>query len=113
MARELAGVRFVKRVTEGGWRNNVVYELYDNANQRTIYVAWTNPTDPTNIWGSKERPYVDTTTTNTIRLDGSSATMYDAFWQVKGSVQDGDDGRTDGRFSVTINGDPMYIVARK
>jgi len=113
MVRELADVRFVRRVMESGWRNNVVYELYDNANQRTIYVAWTNPTDPTNVWGSKERPYVDTTTKNTIRLDGSSATMYDAFWQVKGSVQDGDDGRTDGRFSVTIDGDPMYIVARK
>lgn len=113
LTRELANVRFVKRIMEKEWTNNVVYEFYDDANQRTIYIAWTNPTDPTNIWGSKQRPYVDTTTAANIRLDGTSATVYDAFWQVKGTVKDGDDGRTDGRFPVAINGDPVFIVARK
>lgn len=113
MARELADVRFVKRVMESGWRNNVVYELYDHAKQRTVYIAWTNPTDPTNVWGSEDRPYVDTTTTNTIRLEGASATVYDAFWQVIRSVKDSDDGRTDGRFTLSIDGNPVYIVASK
>ncbi|MCB9125533.1 MAG: hypothetical protein H6643_13630 [Caldilineaceae bacterium] len=113
LTRELANVRFVKRIVEKEWTNNVVYEFYDVANQRTIYVAWTNPTDPTNIWGSKQRPYVDTTTADNIRLDGTNATVYDAFWQVKGTVVDGNDGRTDGRFQIAINGDPVFIVARK
>lgn len=113
LTREFANVRFVKRIIEKEWKNNVVYEFYDDANQRTIYVAWTNPTDPTNVWGSKERPYVDTTTAANIRLDGKSATVYDAFWQVKGTANDGDDGRTDGRFPVAINGNPVFIVARK
>lgn len=113
LTREFADVRFVKRIVEKEWINNVVYEFYDEANQRTIYVAWTNPTDPTNVWGSKERPYVDTTTAANIRLDGKSATVYDAFWQVKGTANDADDGRTDGRFPVAINGNPVFIVARK
>ncbi len=113
LTRELANVRFVKRITEKEWKNNVVYEFYDDTNQRTIYVTWTNPTDPTNVWGSKERPYVDTTTAANIRLDGTSGTIYDAFWRVEGTVTDGNDGRIDGRFQVAINGDPRYIVVRK
>jgi hypothetical protein len=87
-----------------------VYELRDDARNRTIYVAWTNPTDLATVWGSPTVPYKDTTRTTEVALSGESAIVHDAYWDQVATVSDADDGKRDGKVTVTINGDPKYVV---
>lgn len=106
--REFRDVSYVRKFD---FANDVkAYQFQDNAHNRTIFVAWTNPTDPVKIWGSQTQPYVDTTRTTTVNFNASRVTIYDAFWQNLGVVNDGDDGRMDGKVRVTINGNPRYII---
>jgi hypothetical protein len=106
--RELGPARFVAEIPAGA--DVKVYQLRDDARSRTIYVAWTNPTDLATVWGSPTVPYKDTTRTTTVSLTGGSAVVYDAFWAPVASVADADDGKRDGKVTVTINGDPKYVV---
>ncbi|MFN8467763.1 MAG: cellulase family glycosylhydrolase [Caldilineaceae bacterium] len=107
--RELGTARFVAEISL--YSDVKVYQFSDDARGRTIYVAWTNPTDLNTMWGSSGVPYQDTTRTTTIKLDAESVTVYDANWIKVTSVADGDDRKDDGKVTVTINGDPKYIVS--
>jgi hypothetical protein len=106
--RELDAARFVAEVSAEG--DVKVYELRDDARNRTIYVAWTNPTDLATVWGSPTVPYKDTTRTTEVALSGESAIVHDAYWDQVATVSDADDGKRDGKVTVTINGDPKYVV---
>jgi hypothetical protein len=86
-----------------------VYQFRNEGSGRTVYVAWTNPTDLGTVWGGPG-VYQDTTRTTTVTLNGRSAKVYDARWSEVASVSDGADGKSDGKVTVTINGDPKYIV---
>jgi hypothetical protein len=108
LVRELGGARFVAEV-----RSDVdvkVYQFVDDIRNRTIYVAWTNPTSIETLWSTPTTPYQDTTRTTTVTLNGGSATVYDAAWEQVATVADGDDGKRDGKLKVTIDGDPKYVV---
>jgi hypothetical protein len=105
--RELGSAKYISEISVAA--DVKVYQLRDEAKGRTIYVAWTNPTDLATIWGT-DKPYQDTTRTTTATLSGGSATVYDARWNQVATVQDGDDGKRDGKVTVTINGDPKYVV---
>lgn len=107
-AREMAGVTFVAEIEAS--EDVKVYKFYDNAKQRTIFVAWTNPTELSSAFGTALVPYEDTTRSTTITLTGDAATSYDAFWKTVAYTTDGADGKTDRRLKVAINGDPKYIV---
>jgi hypothetical protein len=109
-AREVAGATFVAEIKAGA--DTKVYKLQDNAKGRTIYVAWTNQTDLNTAFGSALYPYKDTTRSGTITLVASAATVYDAFWTEVASIADADDGRSDGRVKVPVNGDPKYIIVK-
>ena len=108
MARELGTARFVAEQNFGVDIKS--YQLQDDAHGRTVYVAWTNPTDMATVWGSAQHPYADTTRTTTIALPGEQMGVYDAFWNKVATVDDSTDGKNDHRVTVTINGDPKYIV---
>lgn len=108
LVRELGGAHFVTEVRSGV--DVKIYQFADNAKNRTVYVAWTNPTSIDTLWSTPTTPYMDTTRTTTIKLSGGSATVYDAAWGQVTQVSDGDDGKRDGKFTVTINGDPKYVV---
>jgi len=108
LVREFGNVSFVRAFDFAA--DVKAYQFQDNARNRTIFVAWTNPTDPIKVWGSQTQPYEDTTRTTTVSFSASRVTVYDAFWQNLGVVNDGDDGRVDGMVRVTINGDPKYFV---
>ena len=107
--RELGSARFVAEIPS--YSDAKVYQLRDDARGRTIYVAWTNPTDLNTLWGSSTVPYQDTTRTTTIKLDAEAVSVYDANWVKVTNVADEDDRKNDGKVTVTINGDPKYIVS--
>lgn len=106
-AREIAGATYVAEIKASA--DAKVYKFQD-AKGRTIYVAWTNPTDLNSVFGSAKYPYKDTTRSTTISLVGTGATVYDAFWTQTAAVADADDGRADSRVRVPINGNPKYII---
>ena len=53
---------------------------------------------------------VDTTRTVKYKVLAASAVVYDYAWTEVARVADADDGKRDGYVTVTINGDPKYIV---
>jgi hypothetical protein len=70
------------------------YEMRDNVLKRTVYVAWMDP--------------VDTTQVMPLRVPASVATVrtiYDAAFL----VTDGQDGQVDGLVTVDVGGQPVYI----
>lgn len=105
--REIAPATFVAEIDADP--DMKVYKFLDNTRNRTLYVAWTNPTDLASSFGVSV-PYQDTTRTDIIVLNGTSAAVYDAFWTKVADVTDGADGRNDNKIKITINGDPKYIV---
>jgi hypothetical protein len=107
-ARELADATFVAEIQSSA--DSKVYKFQDSVKNRTIYVAWTNPTDLNTVFGSPQYPYKDTTRSGTLILVGSSAKVYDAFWTQVASIADADDGRSDSRVRISINGNPRYII---
>ncbi|MBK8047991.1 MAG: hypothetical protein IPK16_13160 [Anaerolineales bacterium] len=109
--QRMGSVEFVKEVKNSD--DIKAYRFYDKANQRTMYVAWTNPRDNTNVWGTPTKPYVDTTRTTVVELPGRKVTVYDAYWNKVATVSDGDDGKVNGNVRPTINGDPRYIVVEE
>ena len=108
MARELGAARFVAEQTFAVDIKS--YQLQDDAHGRTVYVAWTNPTDLATVFGNAQHPYADTTRTATIALPGEQMGVYDAFWNKVATVADNADGKNDRKVTITINGDPKYIV---
>lgn len=108
-AREIAGTDFVAEIKADA--DVQVYKFYDKAGKRTIYVAWSNPTDIASVFGMSA-PYKDTTQSRIVTLIGSSATLYDAFWTKMADVTDGADGKNDNRLKISINGNPKYIIIK-
>lgn len=100
--RELANTRFT--IQAPGDFDVKVFQFIDDAKGRTIYVGWTNPTDLGTMWT------VDTTRTVKYKVLGTSAVVYDYAWTEVARAADADDGKRDGYVTVTINGDPKYIV---
>lgn len=78
----------------GGATDMQAYKFIDYVYNRRMYVAWTNP-----INASNERP---------LQLTASQATVKDIYGNAH-IVYDGDDGVIDGRVTITITNDPVYI----
>lgn len=76
------------------------YRFYDALKDHILYVAWLNPlrgeppARPLQISG---------------HFPGSQATVRDMYGQVKATISDGDDGAVDGRFTIQVSGEPLYI----
>ncbi len=100
--RELGTARYT--IQAPGDVDVKVYQLIDDAKGRTIYVGWTNPRDLGTMWT------VDTTRTVKYKVLAASAVVYDYAWTEVARAADADDGKRDGYVTVTINGDPKYIV---
>lgn len=107
-AREMVSATYVAEIEAGS--DIKVYKFRDDVKGRTVYVAWTNPTDLASAFGSATVPYKDTARSTNVTLVGSSAQAYDAFWTKVADVTDAGDGRTDNRVKVPIDGNPRYII---
>lgn len=109
MAREMAGATYVGQIAKDT-SDVKAYRFQDGVHGRTVYIAWTNPTDPSIVFGSASSPYKDTTRSTTISVPGSQMGVYDAYWNKIATLTDAGDGKRDGIVKVAINGDPRYIV---
>jgi hypothetical protein len=106
--REIAPARFVAEVASEP--DIKIYQFQDDTKNRTIYVAWTNPTDLGTMWGTPTVPYKDSTRTTTIKLKANTGVLYDFSWSPQATIFDADDGKRDGFITVWISGSPGYIV---
>ncbi|MCB0156650.1 MAG: hypothetical protein KDD83_00845, partial [Caldilineaceae bacterium] len=71
-----------------------VYRLRDDAESRTVYVAWMTPID-----GNGAAALV---------LPGAAATVTTIHGQTS-TVRDADDGAGDGSFTVNVTAQPVFI----
>ena len=96
VAHQLNGVRFdtVLPTTETGNADLQVYRFVRDARPRTLYVAW---------FGA-----VDTTQTVPLQLPGSQATVRNIYGATN-VVTDGADGVLDGRITIGVSGQPVYV----
>ena len=70
------------------------YEFKDNVHQRTVYVAWLDPVDSTEV-----KPLLIPASLVTVRdIYGSSYPL-----------SDGQDGQVDGYVTVNVSGQPVYV----
>lgn len=72
-----------------------VHQFINTTTGKTLYVAWVNP--------------IDSDTQLALPLTGSQATLTDIYGTVTGTVADAADGLADGRVSVSVGAQPVYI----
>ena len=98
---ELQTAHFVRTLTTAETGNNLmeVHLFNDNVLNRSVYVAWLNR--------------VDTTSSATLRLPVSGATIRNSITGAVSSVTDGSDGVNDGFITVTVGADPLYVEVSK
>jgi hypothetical protein len=70
------------------------FEFRDSVLKRTVYVAWLDP--------------IDTLDVKSLRIPASMAVVRDIYNNAF-TVTDGQDGQIDGRITVNIKGQPVYI----
>ncbi len=91
---QLGTAHFEYRLSDAqtGAADMEVYRFVDHTNQRLVYVAWLNP--------------VDTTTVKTLHLWGAQATVRDI---IHGNGQVVTDTDGDGRVTIYVTGQPVYV----
>lgn len=92
----LAGVRAdaVLSAAETGSDRMLAYRFRDDADGRTVYVAWMHP--------------FETTEQASLQIPAARATRYDLFG-TKTTLLDRDDGQQDGMVTVTVSAQPLYL----
>ena len=95
ITEELGSAHYKRKLTdaETGHEEMEAYLFVDYQNQRDTYVAWLNP--------------VMTTATGTLRLTAPQATVRDIYGAT--TINDSADGAHDGRVTIRIGGEPVYI----
>ncbi len=91
---QLSTAHFQYRLSNAqtGHSDMEVYRFIDHVNQRIVYVAWLNP--------------VDTTTVKLLNLWGAQATVRDIIY---GNGQIVTDTNGDGRVTIHVTGQPVYV----
>ena len=93
---ELRSAHFqrVLPLNETGAPDMEAYEFKDNVHQRSVYVAWLDPVDSTEV-----KPLLIPASLVTVRdIYGSSYPL-----------SDGQDGQVDGYVTVNVSGQPVYV----
>ncbi len=94
LASQIGPLSFVQKLPDAATGNSQI-EAYHFTGARTVYGAWLNP--------------ILTTTTKTFSINASQVTERNMFWAVVKTIRDRDDGSTDGRVRVAVNGTPKYF----
>jgi len=97
MTSKLETAHFERALTpvETGSDDLVAYKFIDNVHAKTIYIAWLYPVEESD----RSRP---------LWLPASRAVVSDIYGD-EVTVSDGDDGVRDGRITVPVNGQPVYV----
>jgi hypothetical protein len=95
-AKMLATAEFVRKLSnaETGDPALEVYEFSDAVNRRTIYVAWRNP--------------LESSTIQYLKLSGVSLKSISQYGATQ-VIHDGHDGTLDGRVTIPVSGQPVFI----
>ncbi len=97
IVNQLTGKTFVRTLptseTQNGWME--AYEFRDPLAGRILYVAWLNP--------------IITQATGTLSIAAEEVRTIDLYGVVGPTITDAADGADDGRVSVPISGQPVYI----
>jgi len=96
MMEEMDTAHFDRVLTtaETGDDNLEVYRFVDYVADRITYIAWLNP--------------IDTEEVAPLAIPAAQATLKDIYG-ASSSASDADDGATDGRVTVQVGGQPVYI----
>lgn len=111
MSEKFRTMRFEHRLSPAetgiAWESFPTMEAYkftDPASGKILYVAWLNPKwefiDPS--WGDPEKHKL-------LSVWGKRATVQDIYGKTKAVITDGQDGTVDGKVTIPINGEPIYI----
>ena len=97
IVNQLTGKEFVRTLppseTKNGWME--AYEFHDPLTGRTQYIAWLNP--------------IITQATGTLSIAAEEVRTISLYGIVGPTITDAGDGADNGRVSVPINGQPVYI----
>ncbi len=85
--------------TETGTADMEVYQFNDYTYNRDVYVAWMDP--------------VDTAVTQPLKLSGTQATIRQFINGTTQIITDSNDGVVDGKVTVQITADPIYMEISK
>lgn len=105
--KRLGTNEFVQTVLPATETDLEVYEFRETGAKKTFYVAWLNPIAPFNAAASLT--FDDTTTVNW-EVSGSVATVYRKEGTLLQTVSDENDGVMDGKITVAVGRNPLYIV---
>ena len=94
LTSQIAPLSFVQKLPDAATGNSLI-EAYHFTGARTVYAAWLNP--------------ILTTTTKTFSINALQVTERNMFWGAVKTIRDSDDGDTDGRVRVAVNGTPKYF----
>ena len=84
-----------------------IYEFTEAGTNKTFYIAWLNPIAPFN---AEAVASFDDSTTQAWQASGETATIYNKEGDSIGTVTDGEDGSDDGKITVQVGRNPIYIV---
>ena len=93
---QLGTAHFVRilPIGETGSSNMEAFEFRDNVHQRTLYVAWLDPVESANV--------------EPLQVAASVVTVRDIYGD-HFTVSDGQDGQVDGKVTVLVGGQPVYV----
>lgn len=97
VVNQLTGKAFVRVLPASETQHAAMeaYEFRDDSSGRTLYVAWVNP--------------VDNKATTTLSVKAEEVRIVTLYGASGGTILDAADGGDDGRVTMTITGQPVYI----
>lgn len=91
----LEGAVFQRTLSSGETNNaDMIAYQFTERNGQTLYVAWLGP--------------IRRMDTADLSLPGTAATVFDIYGAAR-TVTDGDDGQTDGRITLAVGAQPVYV----
>jgi hypothetical protein len=112
-------VEAVKRLGEAEFDANFIlpsetndleaYRFRDGITGDPFYVAWLNPVAP---FHKDDVPTFDDSTTQNLQVDGEVADIITKEGDLRETLRDADDGADDGKITVVVGRNPIYIVIK-
>lgn len=94
----LGRASFVRTLSDGETgASNIEAHRFNDADDRPLYVVWTNPVTEDNV--------------SAFTVPGSNVTVIDPHGN-RNAISDGDDGSVDGQITILASGQPKYITVR-
>jgi arabinogalactan endo-1,4-beta-galactosidase len=108
LVKRLGASDFVEVISTTGINNDLeVYKFHTPETNQHFYVAWLNPVTP---YTAEAAASFDDTATQNLQVPGSKATIYAKDGVLTQTINDWEDGITDGMVTFSVMRSPIYIV---